>query len=182
MACEIQCQRSFFPPTTCFCWVFPVMLFTMQSSRLSQYVLAGLFCLYSRSLLPLQQVSFAVFPVILRTMQSEQPFVSLCISRSLQQVSFASTVGLFCLYCRSLLPLQQVSCASVVGLFCLYSRSLLPLYQVSFDTNAHTSRTHEPHIYNIDRNAHGVDFIIFFLGRACEAESCNQRSEENMIF
>ena len=42
-------------------------------------------------------------------------------------VRLRSTVGLFCLYSRSLLPLQQVSFASTVGLFCLYSRSLLPL-------------------------------------------------------
>ena len=53
-----------------------------------------------------------------------------------QVVSFASIVGLFCLYRRSLLPQlwrwtdeglwQVVSFASIVGLFCLYRRSLLP--------------------------------------------------------
>ena len=54
---------------------------------------------------------------------------------SLQQVSFASVVGLFCLFSRSLLPLQQVSFASLVGLIylfnrslCLFNRSLLHLF------------------------------------------------------
>ena len=80
-----------------------------------------------RSLLPLQQVSFALQQV---SFDPEQVYL---------WVSFASIVGLFCLYSRSLLPLQQVSFAlqqvsfaSIVGLFCLYSRSLLPLQQVSF--------------------------------------------------
>ena len=71
----------------------------------------------------------------MRTMASLNTNKLLLCSRSLlplQQVSFASIVGLFCLCSRSLLPLQQVSFASIVGLFCLYSRSLLSLQQVSF--------------------------------------------------
>jgi hypothetical protein len=78
----------------CLPWMDPVDCF-----------LLGLFCLYIRSLFPLQQVSFSSIINF-----------------------FASAAGLFCLYIRSLLP----SCVSVTAAPSLHSsRSLLSLQQVS---------------------------------------------------
>ena len=48
-------------------------------------------------------------------------------------LQWLSTIGLFCLYSRSLLALQQVSFGSYsCSIVAFYSRSLLPLQQVSF--------------------------------------------------
>ena len=49
---------------------------------------------------------------------------------------------------------QWVSFASIVGLFCLYSGSLLPLYLVSFDTAGRTERALCSHVSSSSYDTH----------------------------
>ena len=97
----------------------PASWLPFKAGQVSFAYILGLFCLYTRSLLPLYQVSHAP--------ASWLPF-------NAGQVSFASVVDLFCPYSRSLLPLQQVSHAPAswlplkAGKVCMYVYTYIYMY------------------------------------------------------
>ena len=105
---------------------FPQIWSLLPLQQVSFASIVGLFCLYTRSLLPLPthnglmivlHVSSSSYDMHVSSSSSHSQQTHDCIAcRSTHQVSFASIVGLFCLYRRSLLPLQQVSFASIVVL------------------------------------------------------------------
>ena len=75
-----------------------------------------------------------------------------------------------------------VSFASVLGLFCLYIRALFPLYQVSSDTFCAQMNMTEPPVKtsNIERRLNtyiiGIFFTLFILCCARSQKSACSRS------